>query len=68
MADDKKGGYCNQCGKKVVVFRKGTNHILHLIMTLLTAGLWLFIWIGSCIKFGGWRCNECGSGKVRQVR
>jgi hypothetical protein len=22
-----------------------TNHILHLILTLITAGLWVFVWI-----------------------
>ncbi len=25
--------------------RKKTNHILHFILTLLTGGLWIFIWI-----------------------
>ena len=24
---------------------KNTNHLLHLILTLITCGLWLFIWI-----------------------
>jgi len=25
--------------------KKKTNHILHLLLTLLTAGLWVFVWI-----------------------
>src|SRR3954452_4038806 len=29
----------------VVVVRSGPNHVLHLILTILTAGLWLPIWI-----------------------
>ena len=68
MADDRKGGMCTDCRKRVVVFRKGTNHILHLILSVLTAGLWLIVWFGSAIKFGGWRCTECGSTRVSGVR
>lgn len=67
MADEKKGGYCQACNKNVVVFRKGTNHILHLLLTLVTMGLWLIVWFGSSVKFGGWRCTECGSKKISGV-
>jgi len=28
------------------------NHLLHLILTVLTLGLWLFVWIGLAV-FGG---------------
>lgn len=68
MADDRRGGFCNSCDKRVVVFRKGTNHILHLLLTILTAGLWIFVWIGVGVKFGGWRCTECGSSSVSKVK
>src|SRR5688500_4300357 len=33
---------------------KSVNHILHLLLTLLTLGLWVFVWIGLAI-FGGER-------------
>ncbi len=68
MAEEKKSGYCKGCQKQVVVFRKGTNHILHLLMTIITGGLWLFLWLGLTIKFCGWRCTQCGSSKVKGVR
>lgn len=67
MADERKGGYCERCQKNAVVFRQGTNHILHLILTLITFGLWAIVWIGVAVKFGGWRCAECGSANVRNV-
>ena len=67
MAEEKKSGHCKDCEKQVVVFRKGTSHILHLLLTLVTAGLWLIIWFGSAVKFGGWRCTQCGSKKVSSV-
>ena len=75
MAQQKKGGFCKKCDKDVVVFRKGTSHVLHLLLTImfgwLTAPLffigalvWLVIWILLSIKIGGWRCDACGSAKV----
>jgi hypothetical protein len=33
----------------------------------VTFGFWIIIWIGSAVKFGGWRCTQCGSGKVSGV-
>lgn len=51
--------YCKDCEKRIRAERKGTKHILHLILTIFTAGLWLIIWIGSSIKFGGWSCPSC---------
>ena len=68
MADERKGGFCPRCNQHVVVFRKGTNHILHLLLTILTGGLWLIIWVGVAVKFGGWRCTVCGNSSVSQVR
>lgn len=29
-----------------------TNHILHLILTIITAGLWLPVWIGMVVLAG----------------
>ena len=68
MAEEKAGGFCKSCNKQSVVFRKGTNHILHLLLTLVTVGLWLIVWVGCTIKFGGWRCTTCGSSKVSNVQ
>jgi hypothetical protein len=36
----------------VVVKGKRPNHILHLILTLITLGVWAIVWIGIAI-FGG---------------
>ena len=67
MAMQYKSGYCKQCKDQRKVERKGTNHILHLLLSILTAGIWLIVWIGIAIKFGGWRCERCGSTKVSRV-
>jgi len=65
MAQDTKGGYCKDCQAKRVLTRPGTNHILHLLLSIFTAGLWLIIWLGVGIKMGGWSCGTCGSTKVK---
>lgn len=68
MAEEKKSGYCGECQEKRVVYRPGTNHILHLLLSLVTAGFWLIIWFCCSVKFGGWRCATCGSQKIRKIR
>ena len=37
----------------MVVYNNGTNHGLHLLLTILTCGLWLPIWICMVIVNGG---------------
>lgn len=68
MADERKSGYCEHCNEQRVVFRHGTNHVLHLILSIITCGMWLIVWLGSAIKIGGWRCQMCGSKFVKRVR
>lgn len=63
-----KSGFCKVCGETRKVSRGRANHLLHLILTILTGGLWLFVWIGIAVKFGGWRCETCGSTKVKAIR
>lgn len=58
---DSTGKYCKYCRRRVLAVRPRTMHLLHLIMTLLTGGFWIIIWFGCAVKFGGWRCSNCGS-------
>lgn len=53
--------FCKVCGKNVKITRNGRNHILHLLLTLITAGLWLLVWIPLLLTSEPWRCNECGN-------
>lgn len=67
MSQQHRSGWCARCQRQVVVFRPGANHILHLLLTLVTCALWLIVWLGSAIRFGGWRCSVCGSNQVSNV-
>lgn len=60
MATQEATGFCKGCGKQVMIRRKGTNHLLHLLLSVITFGLWIIVWILTSIKIGGWRCTQCG--------
>lgn len=58
-------GYCRTCAQPRKLERKGTNHILHLLLSLVTVGAWVIVWIFlSNVKVGGWACSVCGSEDV----
>ncbi len=67
MSDEKIRGFCKDCNKFVVAFRSKPNHVLHLLLSIFTLGLWVFVWIGLSIKIGGWKCSECGSKRISQT-
>ena len=61
MGEKKTGRFCNNCGKNVLAIGKTPNHILHLILSIITGGLWLIVWIILVLmKIGGYRCSQCG--------
>lgn len=53
-------GYCPDCQKHVLYRRTTPNHILHLILSVITAGLWLPVWIMVCCVQKPFRCPNCG--------
>ena len=57
---DQKSKFCSQCQKSTLWARAGTNHVLHMLLSLATCGLWLPIWILASVRIGGWRCQSCG--------
>jgi hypothetical protein len=55
----------------VVITGKPVNHVLHLILTLVTFFMWGFVWIALAI-FGGAKrsmvtVDEYGNAAVQQV-
>jgi len=36
------------------------NHILHLLLTLVTFGVWLVVWIALTVMPKSYRCPQCG--------
>ncbi len=61
MSMEQSQKYCKGCEREVLVQRPKRNHILHLLLTICTAGVWGIVW-GFLIVFhkGGWHCSRCG--------
>ena len=55
---------CRHCDHLVLAQRQKQNDILHLLMSLVTAGLWIPVWIIMGMVNSGWRCPQCGSKTV----
>lgn len=60
------GGFCRACRAKVMAQAAAPSHLLHLVLSLLTAGLWLPIWLLLSATSGAFRCTHCGS-KVSRI-
>lgn len=53
--------YCHFCQQDVLAQASSPNHILHLILSCLTAGVWVLVWISMIfLSIGGYRCSQCG--------
>jgi hypothetical protein len=57
---EETGKFCRTCQRPVMARRRTTNHVLQLLITVCTCGLWVIPWILMSIRFGGWRCALCG--------
>jgi hypothetical protein len=53
-------GFCRCCGENVVILRRVPLHGLHLLLSGLTAGLWVAFWLRSTRQSRAWRCSQCG--------
>lgn len=61
MGQKQKSAFCNHCNSQVLAVGKTPNHILHLILTFFTSGVWAIVWIFLVIiNLGGYRCTRCG--------
>lgn len=60
MGTQQSSGYCHHCQQQVSISRPTPNHILHLLLTICTGGLWIIVWILLSLRPQAWRCNNCG--------
>lgn len=54
-------GYCHACQRKVTVRAPGCRHFLHLVLSLLTLGLWIIVWGVAAIGKPKWFYDFCGT-------
>lgn len=65
MAVKQSSSYCHTCQRQSLFQKPGINHLLHLILSVLTLGLWLFVWLILAMINAGKpeRCVTCGMSK-----
>jgi hypothetical protein len=63
MAEVQTSGWCHVCQQQRMMTKPKINHVLHLILTLVTLGIWVFVWITLAIVNSGKsaRCVQCGT-------
>lgn len=61
-------GYCKCCDRRVRAERRSCNHLLHVVLCIVTVGLWFPFWVIAWLNCFShhWRCTSCGS-VVRRV-
>ncbi len=58
-------GHCVSCDKKSKLRRNKTSNLLHLVLSVITLGFWLPVWLLIGYKtIKDWQCDECGSKDV----
>ena len=58
---EEASGYCGKCLKQVPVGRQGINPTPHVVLTVLTVGLWTIPWILDARRERHWQCLACGA-------
>lgn len=51
--------YCPNCQSDVLAVSNSVNHVLHLLLSILTGGLWLLVWLLMAASVKDWRCSRC---------
>lgn len=52
--------YCKLCRADGPATRSHVSHLLHLVISILTFGLWIPIWILVSLS-ATWNCTTCGA-------
>lgn len=53
--------WCEYCQGKTKHVHGTTNHVLHFILSIVTAGFWIFVWLLIVLNnMFVWHCDACG--------
>ena len=50
---------CVQCNKMTMHYQEKPNHLLHLLLSIVTAGIWLIVWL-LFVQAKDPQCSICG--------
>ena len=64
MATDKRMNHCKRCQKATLHIGRGTSHLLHLVLSVMTLGVWMLVWIlMTFLNSADSQCTECGRNR-----
>jgi hypothetical protein len=68
MGIQKKRMFCEDDVAMVLAERQTPNHVLHLLLSIVTAGLWIPVWL-LVLLFGysSYKCPHCGARTLGYV-
>ncbi|UCG47041.1 MAG: hypothetical protein JSU94_16270 [Phycisphaerales bacterium] len=58
---EEASGYCGRCLSQAPVGRRSINHTPHLLLTLVTCGVWAVFWVQAVRSLKPWKCLKCGA-------
>jgi hypothetical protein len=63
MAEVQTSGWCRVCHQQRMMTKPKINHVLHLVLSLVTLGFWSLVWLTLAIVNSGKspRCVQCGT-------
>jgi hypothetical protein len=60
MAKERR--YCPECNKKVLAEKQSSGFLLHIILIVLSGGLWIpFALLAAMLSPSDWLCPNCGA-------
>ena len=57
---EKDHRFSDRCGCRSLHFRRAIDHVLHLLITVVSGGMWALVWIYLALNRDQWKCEECG--------
>ena len=54
-------GVCDHCKERILIHRRKPFHLLHLLIAMMSFGIWTIVWIGLIIRSKIYLCSQCGS-------
>ena len=61
MANKQQHKFCKFCNQIMPANKKVPNHIMHVILTILTYGFWIFVWLIFVLCNEPFYCEKCKS-------
>lgn len=61
MSEGQRMLFCKTCGRQTMHLVSRPNHILHLILSIITLGAWLLVWAFVAVFRRAPECTVCGN-------